>query len=292
MAIRLSLVLFILLPLAHSSPSLAQIPFTQQSHPQIGVSAPAPSPSSQGSAVLEVPQKRSGLTVDAKLSREASEYLHHHRLPYVDAKVLVDDVGIAKSVVLTGQVRTDFGKQDAERKLRASRDQPSLAIRNQIEVNGELASETDIMPGHQNELELNPVFLGCWRGTTLGHDTQQWLGSCGPPVDVPTKVELCLRKQPDVGFAITYQDVSAPVPNFRDHTELVSSNGRNSIGLHSVRTYDSGSFASSHMKWNALWNCDLVRNGGWLACSGSNFTICNGRLWTKATWHFTLQRVR
>lgn len=204
--------------------------------------------------------------------------------------MLRDDGGNAKSVLLTGQVRADFGRQDAERKVRDFLDRPSLAIRNQIEVNGKLASKTDIMPGHQNELELNPVFLGCWRGTNSRDDTEQWLGGCPQAFRAPVTEELCLRKDRDAGFAITYQNASSPLPNFRDHTELVSSNGSHSIGLRSVGSYDTGLFASWHITYSALWNCDLEGNGSGLACRSSGFQYCNGRPWVRQPLHVTLQR--
>jgi len=131
MAIRFGLMPLALLALARPLPSFAQVPLTQQ-RPQIEVSAPEAAP--QGGSVLEVPRKLPHLTADAELSRMASEDLHNHLLPYVHAQVLSDETGKARSVVLTGQVRTKFGKRYAERKVRASLGDPNIVIRNQIEV--------------------------------------------------------------------------------------------------------------------------------------------------------------
>jgi hypothetical protein len=291
MAIRLTLGSLTLLALAQPAASFAQIPLTQQSQSQIGVPAPAPSP--RGGAVLEMPQKRSSLRADAELSRRASEYLHHHRLPYVDAQVQVDDAGIAKSVVLTGQVRTDFGKQDAERKVRASLDDPNVVIRNQIEVNTAIASRPMVHQGVNNELNLNPVFLACWRGTAPRPDTFKWIGGCPQPHFVAKTMELCLRKDGDSGLAVTFQNLSAPLANFRDHTELVSSDGRNHIDLLSVGGFISGNaFSLDHATYSTSWQCDLSESDRVLTCRGSSSNDCNGKTWARYTMHIDLTHVR
>ena len=92
--------------------------------------------------------------MDTALSRRTSEHLHHERLPYVDAQVLRGDRGEANSVVLTGQVHTAFGKQDAERKVRAFLGEYPLAIKNQISVVGEIP-EHPKASASQNEIDLN-----------------------------------------------------------------------------------------------------------------------------------------
>lgn len=290
MAIRLTLGLLIPLALGQPSPSLAQVPLTQQNRPQIGVPAPAPSPLS-GGAILEVPQRRPLLTASAELSHKASDYLHHNQLPYVGAQVLIDDAGNPKSVMLTGQVRTEFGKQDAERKVRASLDDPNVAIRNQIEVNTALASRPMLNQGLNNELDLNPVLLACWRGTAPRPDTFKWLGGCANPRFVAKTMELCLRKAGDGGFAVTFQNLSASLPNFRDHTELVSSDGRNHLDLLSVGTFDTGeAFFLGHATYSTSWQCDLSESGGILTCRGSSSNDCNGKTWAQYTMHIDLTR--
>jgi hypothetical protein len=90
-----------------------------------------------------------------------SEYLHHERLPYVDAQVLRGDRGEANSVVLRGQVHTAFGKQDAERKVRAFLGESPLAIENQISVMGEIPKHQPKASASQNEMDLEPALLGC-----------------------------------------------------------------------------------------------------------------------------------
>src|SRR5271166_1282682 len=74
-------------------------------------------------------------TTDTALSREASDYLHHHRLPFVQAQVTRNASGAADGAVLSGQVATDFGKQDAAKKVRDFLGVSQLAVRNEIDVN-------------------------------------------------------------------------------------------------------------------------------------------------------------
>jgi len=58
----------------------------------------------------------------------------------VNAQVLTDDAGTLDSVVLTGQVRTAFGKQDAERKVRDALGVSTIAISNQIQIVRDLST--------------------------------------------------------------------------------------------------------------------------------------------------------
>ena len=54
--------------------------------------------------------------------------------------MFTDDAGTLESVVLTGQVRTAFGKQDAERKVHDALGVSTIAVSNQIEVNRDLVA--------------------------------------------------------------------------------------------------------------------------------------------------------
>jgi hypothetical protein len=67
-----------------------------------------------------------------------SSYLHQHRLPFVDALVFGNTAGRATLVELSGRVRTEYGKEDAENKARDFVNQPGLRVRNHIEVNAGL----------------------------------------------------------------------------------------------------------------------------------------------------------
>ena len=289
--IRLTLSLSFLLTLTQPPPSLAQIPMVQQSEPQVGVPTSAPSPRS-GGEVLEVPQRRphlTHLTANAELSHETGEYLHHNRLPYVDVQVLVDDKGNVRSVVLTGQVHTEFGKQDAERKVHTALNDENAVIRNQIEVNAAGVSRSLVHQG--SEVNLNPIFLACWRGTAPRPDTLNWIGGCPRPVFVAKTMELCVRKAEEGGFAVSFQSLSASLPNFRDNTELVSSDGRNRIDLLSVGTFDPGNaLFVGHAAYRTTWHCELTESNGVLTCVGASSNDCNRRLWAQYTVHIDLRR--
>jgi len=71
---------------------------------------------------------------DLVLSSDASDYLHDHQLPNVNAQVLRGQAGTVSAVVLTGEVATEFGKQDAARKVRDLLNDPTVEVRNQIEI--------------------------------------------------------------------------------------------------------------------------------------------------------------
>jgi len=74
------------------------------------------------------------------LSGDLSRYLHHNRLPYVDAVVLSNRTGEPSSMVLSGSVRTETGKRDAELKSRDFLGGTQCRITNRIKVNAALAS--------------------------------------------------------------------------------------------------------------------------------------------------------
>ncbi|MGA9721744.1 MAG: hypothetical protein WBQ86_04770, partial [Candidatus Binatus sp.] len=103
--------------------------------------------------------------------------------------------------------------------------------------------------------------------------------------------ELCLRKAGNGGFAVTFQNLSASLPNFRDHTELVSSDGKNHIDLLSVGTFDTGhAFLLGHATYSTSWQCDLSASDGILTCRGSSSNDCNGKTWALYTMHIDLTR--
>jgi len=154
-----------------------------QSQPQIEV--PALKPSSGGKPVLELPSKGPHLIADRDLSRKITQQLDRDGLPQVNAQVFekADDT---KSVVLTGQVRTELSKHEAERKVRDLLKGSTVAIWNQIKVNPEIDSASPPITAHQNELEIPRVgfisrrLLGCWSGTTAGKPaTWQTLSEAG-----------------------------------------------------------------------------------------------------------------
>jgi hypothetical protein len=66
-----------------------------------------------------------------------SAYLHTHRLPLVEARLVRDRLGF-DTLVLYGFVATNFGKSDAEAQSRRFLKQPDILIDNRIKVRPEL----------------------------------------------------------------------------------------------------------------------------------------------------------
>ena len=170
--------------LALAQPSSSSDPATvMQSQPQIEV--PSRKRPSGGKPVLELPSKGPQRADDRELSGKINEQLHRDRLPQVNAQVF-ENMDDTKSVVLTGQVRTELRKREAERKVRGLLEGSTVAITNQIKVNAEIDSAPTRLTASQNELEIPQVgviskrLLGCWSGTTAATPlTWQTLSQAG-----------------------------------------------------------------------------------------------------------------
>ncbi len=195
-AIQLGLVMLLLLAVAQ--PSSSSDPATvMQSQPQIEV--PARKRPSGGKPVLELPSNGPRLNADRELSGKINEQLHRDRLPWVNAQVF-ENVDDTKSVVLTGQVRTELSKQEAERKVRDLLAGSTFAITNQITVNGKIDSASPPLTARQSELEIPQVgfiskrLLGCWSGTTAAKPlTWQTLSEAGSNLGYHAdRLGLCL----------------------------------------------------------------------------------------------------
>ncbi len=99
----------------------------------------APPPAAEGSVAIH-PRAASRSEPNKDLSDDLSEYLHKHHLPYVDALVFSSASGRPTLVKLSGQVRTEHGKEDAESKSSDFLNQTGLRMQNHIEVDAGLAS--------------------------------------------------------------------------------------------------------------------------------------------------------
>jgi hypothetical protein len=66
-----------------------------------------------------------------------SSYLHDHRLPLVEARLMTDALGF-RTLVLYGFVATDFGRSDAEAQSRRFLKDAEIMIDNRIKVRPEL----------------------------------------------------------------------------------------------------------------------------------------------------------
>jgi hypothetical protein len=133
-------------PATSPAPAIPEVAAAQESEKHLHLSHrsqllnPSPSVPSrrhQQLASIETPVART--LPNTQLSHSLSEYLHHNRLPYVDALVLSDQTGEPSSVVLSGRVRTERGQRDAESKVRDYLDAPGLSIRNRIVLDSTLA---------------------------------------------------------------------------------------------------------------------------------------------------------
>ena len=89
------------------------------------------------------PRAASRSALNEHLSSDLSQYLHQNHLPFVDALVFGNASGHPTSVKLSGQVRTEHGKEGAEIKSRDFINKPGLLIENHVEVNASLAFESD-----------------------------------------------------------------------------------------------------------------------------------------------------
>jgi len=129
---------------ATSSIAAGPAPITQGQQ-QMAVPAPQSSGGGGGSTLELRPTEQKRTLIDDALSRKASDYLHRHRLPYVNAQVFTDEAGAPDSIVLTGRVRTAFGKQDAEGKARDALGVSTIAISNQIQTGGDVSAQSSTL---------------------------------------------------------------------------------------------------------------------------------------------------
>jgi hypothetical protein len=77
---------------------------------------------------------------DDHLSTGLNDFLHGHHLPFVDAMVFSNASDEPTLVKLSGQVRTEHGKEDAASKSSDFLNQPGIKIQNRVEVVSGLAS--------------------------------------------------------------------------------------------------------------------------------------------------------
>jgi hypothetical protein len=268
-------------------------PGAQQNELEIAPPAPQnrlpispPRPATHGDQSVTIPSMR----VDDALSRSATDNLHRHRLPYVNAQVLGNDAGVPAMITLSGKVATQLGKQDAERKTADFLHATNVKFDNQIQIVPGLA-EGMVTPGNQGgTLTLPAAFYGCWRGTSYGSDSSAYLGGCGPGYEVAETTEWCFRRVGDSGYEITFQQASSPVPNFRERTALLSSDGQTHIVLRSVGTYDLSEFQRIPVSYTSISNCDLLNGGATLACRGPSTYLCAGMPWYRKTGHVEMYR--
>jgi hypothetical protein len=170
----------------------------------------------------------------------------------------------------------------------------------------------------QSTLEIPPVpkeFEGCWEGTVSEPDSWQLLE--GPRIAgwIPTTFRLCFRRTGNGPFTITLHDSKLDteyasergytISNYDEQTEVVSTDGRNQVLLHSVARVDQRGRILRFIAGPTVTiakssdsRCVLVDEGetmnvessGVDRCSGSPFFGCNGQPWTQSTWHARFHR--
>ncbi|HZY59190.1 MAG TPA: hypothetical protein VFE56_05475 [Candidatus Binataceae bacterium] len=148
-------------------------------------------------------------------------------------------------------------------------------------------------PEASNPVHTIPqAFFGCWRGTSLPSDSAQYLGGCGQAYEIPETQELCFRRVGDGGFEIVSQSASSALANFRDHAELISSQGDRRVNLSDAGSYDlPGLFSSDSVAFSGSSRCDLSKDKESLSCRGTSLFRCNGRPWYRTTGRVVMRRL-
>jgi hypothetical protein len=91
-------------------------------------------PSPEAAPAPEAAPRQQQSVMDSGMSRTLTDYLHHQRLPFVAATVYAQG-GNPRAILLSGQVRTQKGKDDAETKSRAFLGVRGVAVHNRVRIN-------------------------------------------------------------------------------------------------------------------------------------------------------------
>jgi hypothetical protein len=146
--------------------------------------------------------------------------------------------------------------------------------------------------GSQSAKTIQQAFFGCWSGTSLPSDTSFFLGGCPEGYEVPELQKLCFTRVENHGYQIAYQSAAAALPNFQDHTELISSQGEGIVNLSDVGSYDMFALMSSaHVTFGGSSRCELSADKDILRCQDTSLTRCNGLPWYRTTGRIVMRRV-
>ncbi len=170
----------------------------------------------------------------------------------------------------------------------------------------------------QSTLEIPPVpkeFEGCWEGTVSEPDSWQYLQ--GPRIAgwMPRTFRFCFRRTGNGPFTITFHDSKLDtayasergykISNYDEQTEVVSTDGRNQVLLHSVARMDQrtkilGLFPGPTVRdaVSSDSRCVLADEGEAMnvesstveRCSGLPSFGCNGQPSVESTWHARFHR--
>jgi len=248
-------------------------------------------PMSSGNQTMEL-STRPHLALDVTLSGKATNYLHVHRLPFVQAEVGRDVSGTPASVALTGKVRTLRGKEDAERRTQDLLG-ATIVINNQIQIDPNL-SVTLTRQSFDSRVIPQKLF-GCWRqqGTSPASESVEYLGGCPRANVLPQTKDLCFVKTEIApGYQITYQSERANLHNFDAHIDVASSDGDRHIDLVEMVSFDDRLlFSVFYINGRETLSCDLTGDSD-LMCEASMLQTCNGTPWYRISGAAPLHRVR
>ncbi len=119
--------------------------------------------------------------VDRTTSDALTRYLHKHRLPFVAAQVSAAAHG-SHRVMLYGFVATDFGKHDAETKVRHYLGDPRITVVNHIRVDPGIRQLRNNASPSQQDQNVNLPPKEDWERTV---DRLLREGGAAPSDDLP-----------------------------------------------------------------------------------------------------------
>ena len=241
---------------------------------------------------------------DAARSRDATSYLESHRLPFVTAKVYRDSTGAPAFLMLSGKVATDFGKQDAARKVRDFLRAPGLALDNQIQIDPGVASSTIPMPRQSGELKLPSVFRGCWELTSDVQDGPVHLlpGAAAGCVYTHDSGRFCYQRTASGDYQPTFSSLRLKAGLYGHQTnewsrvELLSTDGVDSMRMrfllhHGDRASMIPFLFSSHNSIDETHDLTCRVNGDTMHCQDRELGNLGGRPWCEAMHSDEFRRV-
>ncbi len=147
--------------------------------------------------------------------------------------------------------------------------------------------------GSQSAHTIPQAFFGCWRGVSMPPDSAQYLGGCPPGRDVPEIQKLCFKRLADGAYEIAFQSATAALPNFQDHTDLISSEGEFLVNLSDAGSYDLSGWpvVPLHITFSGTSRCELSADKEFLRCRSTTQLNCGGLPWYRTTGRTELWRV-
>ena len=292
------------LPAPLSGQAPAQIPMP------VASALPTPAQKNELQIPRQQPPAASALTLppqanlDQARSRDATNYLHAHRLPFVTVKVFSSASGVPAFLTLSGQVASDFGRDDAENQARKFLNTPDLALDNQIQVDPKLAAR-DIPPGNPAAtLKLPSVFNGCWELVTDQQDGPVRLlpGASAGCVYTHDSGRFCYQRGADGNYVPSFSSLRLAPGLYGTQTdewsrlELVSTDGVASMRMRFLLHHsdNAGVFPFLFSTPSAIdetheFSCRV--EGDTMHCTDQELGLMGGQPWCDATHIDEFRRV-